>query len=965
MKRLLFLFFSFLVIKAHTQELFFSTPPFFRNLPSFETYDILQDRQGFIWITTDAGICRYDGTELKVFTTKDGIAENVVFKVYEDDKDRIWFTTISGYFFYYENNAFHSIAANTELKKLFNMFPVSSFFIGENDTLYCTTNRIRYFLKIPPQNNYKKMIMDSSGSYNSSCFFVQNKLHIEQGIIGKGCIPRSPLFYLLSFNKKMLRIPSIGDEYKANMVRAKSDIHGTIYLPFDKQLTIVSKEGLIKGTYYFQEAVINIYLDADDDLWICTEKGGYLYKKADMNKPPVLFLKTLAISSVKMDREGTIWVTTLERGVFRSINKHLLFLNEEKDKAVYLQHDSNQLNVSFQSNKIISIYKNDSLHINDMKTKIHTPYNLISSYTDKQLSYFGYDVESFFWDKKKTAAPIKLKGLFNAKEMIKVGKDSMLILNQYFLLLFYGTKSELITTAFPGKFALQLKNKKILISARNNTGLYELNNKKCTAFLPQLSQTRVNWMCEDTFGNLWIATNEKGLYCYDPEKTLYHLTNNLISDKINTLAMDKENNLWIGSYNGLAKLSYTKALQNIKITGFNKSHGLPSLQIERIVSFNGTIACISKELFFYIQTDELKKNPIPPLNYIAAVSINDQPYDVTTTPTLSYDQNTFHAVSKLITFKDPEQRKFLYKLAGYDESWHYSTSGDVLYTNLPHGKYEFMIYGLNNDNLKSNAPATFAFEIKRPFWLTWWFILLEIASLFTTIYFYFRYFKNKIEKREHEKVVINQQVAEFKMTALRSQMNPHFIFNAIGSIQHYILKNEIKQSYNYLSKFSMLIRNILNNSRQEYISLTQEINTLQLYIELEQIRFTNPFQFNIEIDKGLDMEMDIPTMLIQPYIENSIWHGLMPKESGGILELIFKKEGNSMRVIIRDNGVGRQITDPAKKHVSKGMSITEQRINILTSTNKKKFITTIVDLKDGNGHSIGTEVNLMIPLDSL
>jgi LytS/YehU family sensor histidine kinase len=227
-----------------------------------------------------------------------------------------------------------------------------------------------------------------------------------------------------------------------------------------------------------------------------------------------------------------------------------------------------------------------------------------------------------------------------------------------------------------------------------------------------------------------------------------------------------------------------------------------------------------------------------------------------------------------------------------------------------------------------------------------------------------RYWKRNIEKKERDKAAINQQLAEFKMTALRSQMNPHFIYNAIGSIQHYILKNDIDQSFNYLSKFSSLIRKILNNSRNEYISLEDEISTLQLYIELEQIRFKHPFKFILTIDEKLDMYTDIPTMLIQPYIENSIWHGLMPKETEGRLELTFKKVEATVHIQIKDNGVGRETVEMKKKlHVSKGMSLTEQRIQTLENTSNKKFVTTIIDLKDEQGNPAGTEVNLIIPVD--
>jgi LytS/YehU family sensor histidine kinase len=212
--------------------------------------------------------------------------------------------------------------------------------------------------------------------------------------------------------------------------------------------------------------------------------------------------------------------------------------------------------------------------------------------------------------------------------------------------------------------------------------------------------------------------------------------------------------------------------------------------------------------------------------------------------------------------------------------------------------------------------------------------------------------------------MINQKIAEFKMTALRSQMNPHFVFNAITSIQHYIIKQDTFKSYNYLAKFSLLIRTILDNSKEEYIALSQEINTLKLYIELEQIRFKQPFTFILDIDEQLEMDTYIPTMLIQPYVENSIWHGLMPKKSDCILEVKILKKETHIFVIIKDNGVGRKHTvKKSNLHESKGMSITEQRIKELETTNEKKFNVSILDLTDETGNATGTEIHIIIPFD--
>jgi ligand-binding sensor domain-containing protein/two-component sensor histidine kinase len=962
MKRLLFLFFFLLLNKAHAQELFFSNPASFQNLPSSETYQIFQDSKGIIWVCTDAGICRYNGNSLTTFTTKDGISENVVLRAYEDDKKRIWFNTLSGYFFYYENKIFHAIAANEELKKLCNSYPMTSFYIGEQDTLYCASAKLMGVTKIPPQHNYKNIIRDTLSFTRVHRFLISNKLHPEESIIGRGNLLKyDDIHKCISSHDNKIDTVTIReiDRFVGNYFIGKIDLHKTFYLPSGMQFNIITQAGDIK-LHYFPLSISYCYMDKDSDLWVGTIRGGgYLYKNADLSKPPVRFLNNLSVSSVMIDREGIIWVTTLEKGIFQSMNKRLLFFNEKDDKAIYLQKDSNHLNISYASHKIVSIYKNDSLSVNNIKKIINSTADLSASFIDEHYQYYGTGTEIFRLGSQKKAIDLfKFTQRTNVIDILKTGKDSILLLSPPALIKFYHGKEQIIISPFPNRSMIQLKNKKILISSRNNSGIYEFKNDRFIHYLDNLPQlkTRINCMLEDKFGNLWIATNEHGLYCYDHNKKLHHFAN--VEDKINALAFDSKNQLWVGTNNGISKICFTTDLNKLLITHFKKNHGIPNEEIKTLVEFNGKIGCIAKDLFFYFDSEQLQKNNVPPLTYIDSVFINDKAYDLNQEPVLKYDKNNIHILTSLISNRN-NHKEYLYQLAGYDQNWHYSASGDMQYTNLPHGTYTFMVYGLNNDKVKSDKPATFTFTIEKPFWLTWWFILLEISIISIVIYFSIHYWKHKIEKREREKAAIS----EFKMTALRSQMNPHFIFNAIGSIQHYILKNEVKQSYNYLSKFSMLIRNILNNSRQEFISLTQEINTLRLYIELEQIRFTHPFQFKIEIDEALDMEMDIPTMLIQPYVENSIWHGLMPKESDGLLELTFKKVDDSMLVIIRDNGMGRKITDPAKKHVSKGMSITEQRINILATTSKKQFVTNIIDLKDENGNSSGTEVNLIIPLD--
>ncbi len=960
------------VPQLNAQELFFKVPPIFQNIPSPETYFTFQDSKGFIWICTDAGICRYDGNELNIFTTKDGLPENVILSAYEDTKGRIWFSTLSSNFFYYSEGKFHTIKANKKLKFYSQGFHSYSFFIGENDTLYTSMIRQVGLLKIPPQGNYENVIIDTTKCENFHRLFFINKLNSSQSILTSGSkfIHRNDTSYTILLNGIPRTLPISTKDYpgSANIWRVNVGKDGTIYLPFGGELLIIKKNDPNIIRLRFPREIISLYIDKENDLYVTVDKNGaYLYKNSNVDLTPVRFLSSLSVTSVNKDREGSIWATTLERGVLKCNSKNVFYIANPDHQVSYFQKTPAALHISYLSKKIISVFKNDSLYhnheIEDMNGR-----NMVCFYDDSAYSYYNIDAACYYKKNKEEKMYSKLNIPIYTKDVIKIENDTLLAMNAHEINWIHKNKAgTYIRYQTSINCMTKLKNGTILLGSRGNEGFFKLINRRLVPYEPGIPefQTRINYILEDVFGNIWIATNDKGLMCYDHKKNihLYNDQNGLSTPKVNALTFDRKNNIWAATNTGIFKINYMADLKNVTFTNYDLSHGLPNLAIEKITEFDGKIYCSTKENLFYFNSDSLKKNTTAPLSYIKSVLVNEQQVPLQDTIITSYDKNNFHIIPSIVSFKDLQKKEYLYKLIGYDKNWHYSNISEIHYTNLDHGTYTLIIYGLNNDKLKSNKAASIVFIIRKPFWLTWWFISLEIILVYTLFHCFFKLWKTKIEKKEQEKTMTNKKIAEFKMTALRAQMNPHFIFNAIGSIQHYILKNEVKQSYNYLSTFSMLIRNILNNSRTEYISISQEINTLRLYIELEQIRFKIPFKFILEIDDELDMETDIPTMLIQPYIENSIWHGLMPKENQGTLELLFKKQNDFLIVLIRDNGVGRNISKKDTKHISHGMSITEQRIEILASTNQKKFTTTITDLIDEQGAPLGTEVKLMIPLE--
>jgi LytS/YehU family sensor histidine kinase len=251
------------------------------------------------------------------------------------------------------------------------------------------------------------------------------------------------------------------------------------------------------------------------------------------------------------------------------------------------------------------------------------------------------------------------------------------------------------------------------------------------------------------------------------------------------------------------------------------------------------------------------------------------------------------------------------------------------------------------------------------------------ASLIVLVVMGIIFFRNIALKRKNErlesertKAELQQRAAELEMQALRAQMNPHFIFNCLNAINGFILTNDSETAADYLTKFSRLIRMVLNNSQKKLISLEQELETLDLYLYMEHLRFTNNFHYQINCDDSIDaLSIFIPPMLFQPFAENAIWHGLLHKEGNGELLISLHLEKDIIHCTITDDGVGRKKAAMLKsksveKNKSMGLQITKNRIALLNQDLNSETFFEIQDLEDEYGNATGTKVNLKIKIES-
>jgi LytS/YehU family sensor histidine kinase len=310
-------------------------------------------------------------------------------------------------------------------------------------------------------------------------------------------------------------------------------------------------------------------------------------------------------------------------------------------------------------------------------------------------------------------------------------------------------------------------------------------------------------------------------------------------------------------------------------------------------------------------------------------------------------------------------------MEGYDPEW-INTGPDrrfAQYQNVSPGTYIFHVTGTNNDGVWNPDGIFVTLVIRPPWWKTWTFrILVFLAAMaagWALVFWRVRYIRKKHEI-EKKMLTIEKQIFDLEQKALRLQMNPHFIFNSLNAIQNFVIINDTDKAVNYLAKFSHLMRMILANSIQSYIPLKDELKALTYYMDLEKLRFDNKFEYTLKIDPSIDAEfIEVPPMLLQPYVENAIIHGIVHIDGNGELMIDIKKKKDSLVCIIQDNGIGREKAAELReqsgiKRKPRGMMITQERLEILSKQSKRGFSVRVIDLTDDMRKATGTRVEITI-----
>ncbi|MBI5915689.1 MAG: histidine kinase [Bacteroidetes bacterium] len=489
----------------------------------------------------------------------------------------------------------------------------------------------------------------------------------------------------------------------------------------------------------------------------------------------------------------------------------------------------------------------------------------------------------------------------------------------------------------------------------------------------------VSNFAETADGSIWVQGWRK-LYRIGPGSDSLALVPG-VEPTYGILTSDSGGNLWANAWGSLHCFHAASG----RWKRFGKKDGYPQAPITEIMS-----GCVGDEIIFTPtaswRTGDLRFNEVLPQPVFTAMTVNEEPLE---TPVdlnfvreirLEPGQNFFTVEFAALSYSNPEDNLFAYQLSGVDKDWvQCGSRHSAAFTGLRPGRYTFRLKAANNDGLWNERPAELRIYLAPFFYQTVWFKTLAGLAVLSLLYFLG---KNRLKAAQREALLrqreaelkqqeaeFQRQLAEVEMSALRSQMNPHFIFNVLNSINRYTLDHDAETASNYLTKFARLVRLVLENSRNGNVTLESDLTALGLYIEMEALRFKEKVRWSIEVEADIDQKfIKIPPMLIQPYVENAIWHGLMHKKEGGTVAVrVSQPAENQLCVEVEDDGIGRAAAAALKsksavERKSFGMQITSQRLALVNKLYHTNLQAEVLDLVAADGGAAGTRVVLRVPV---
>ncbi len=948
---------------------------------------IFKDSNGLLWIGTETGLCTYDGSNFKTIGEEQGLKYNVVWKIIEDDKKNLWMSVFGdgiakfdGKKFTYYNNKDGLI--NNSVRSMYFSKKDNSLVLGTEDGLSIFNGKEFKNFLLKPNNYAGNFQVNFITTYEDKLIFGVNHEYLYELKINKTQFKNSEIQkYYFPDTQNYFGFVDGNNFYNRNPYNLKLVVHDLK----NKSITNLGESPTIwdivkteNNEFYASGWEVNYpkggllkikngkITDLSNELKLPTSKFWCLYYDLptkqliagsvdqgifiiDLSNKITLesnhFVENNEINCIFIDDQNNLWLGGNNFIVKKSKSEVKTLTNESlRNQILRIRRKFNAKDeISFKNNFLItSKFKCYSIKQDDDGVIwALTNYGIISLDNNLNLTKFQFIVET--------------GGVFDFMD-----SNNLLVSQNYSY-----------TNVVPKR---DLSNyKKILF---NGTAI-------------QLNASKIAKHNSD----LWIATKSKGLFLFKDGKLislndlgLYsekNLSDVIVDSKVNIVTSTKNGKVYfsrwenkqlthfkilkpekdiignsvffVRQYNEYYFIGTNKGINIIKDFKLHKfiskeEYLLSAEYTDAIIDYSSNKLLISTykglisiDLSKAIQIDKFN-SPI----YVNRIKINNEDYPVSSELNLDYNENNIEINFNSNNILNATKNYYRYKILGLSNYWSkYSKESNLKLLGLNSGNYTIVLEGKNIGTGEILKPIQIKLNISYPFWETWWFIGLMVLALILIILFIVKRKINQIK----EKSEIEKRIAETKLLALQSQMNPHFVFNAMNSIQNFVIDNNVDDALFYIGEFSKLIRQTLDFSGKKYVYLYEEIEYLNRYIELENLRRKVKVDVEIKWNKDINThELEISPMLIQPVVENVFIHAFDSTTMNPKLQIEFSKIDDKIFCLVTDNGKGFVQSNKS----SKGLKLVEERIQLLSIDNLGKVVV--------QNTSVGTAVKIEIPI---
>lgn len=964
MKRIVFTFLALFILNVYciSQEYNYYHYDVKNGLSGNTVYAIDQDKDGFLWVATETGLSRFDGSHFKNFKREDGLNDNEIIGLFVDSKNRVWiFPFKNAIYYYYQGKIYNS--TNDSLLKQFNLkeevYKASE--DKDGNIIFLETTRIHIL-------SAKNQISEIN-KIDGRSFLVSGLGVLSNGNIGIHVVLQGGDINIVSIY-----------EYAKSKFSPKL----TFQNDFFSRTSIIINEyyWVIKGRLFFiiynrkrneyfnlkvPEHFHTISYVNDSCFAISTFSNTLLY---NINQKRIVdsFLLGKVTNKCFSDSENNLWFATNTQGLYR--------LSSTKFQTYRINSDLNYAPIYSMNffNGILYIGSEENLlgklNIRDKTLQaFHLNPNLgIKNFTQIQANennlFIGCNIGLF----KINAKNYNQDSVFLLGPAIKnfIIKDNTIIVatdRGVFNISLSDHKQ--VDTIWNSRATCVYKtNDEYYIGTLNN--VYIINNSNSIINLgnrfPVLKNKIVKIIGANN-GDVWIGTENDGLFCLRKQKIVKHFTvKDGLSSNYCKFIYESKNYIWVGTSNGIDKIN----IINNSLTSYTAADGLDCEIINCIYASGDSVFAGTPYGLTFFNANTASQKSICNLKLLNIQSNEANWYAKQDSIHLSSRDNLLRFEYAGISFVSAGDITYYYQLEGLSDEWQ-STKLNVLeFPSLYPGDYALNMYAVNKYGVKSKM-LTVHFTKAKHYWQLLWVQILLLLILIMLMWLVARARIRSVRRKADDNLLREKRINELEQMALKAQMNPHFIFNSINSIQQYVFSGNVAEANEYITDFSSLVRQTLDMSGKKFITLTEEIMYLRAYLGLEQKKYEHCFNFTIAAEENKDGNLLLPPLLIQPFVENSIRHGVLNLKKGqGKILVHFFKEVNALCCVVEDNGIGRANAIQLKKSVnpvyeSKGMELVKNRIESLNNIYNSDITVAIEDI-DEEGNT-GTRIIIKFPLD--